>query len=405
MSPRAGARSAGAWSDKNGPVIARSARHRRLIIIVAVFIALGAGIAIGIGLSPGGRTHGPLASPSSSVTSTTTKPIAVPALSVTAILPVAGTTGVSGTAPIAITFSSKIAAGSALPTLDPTTAGSWVIHGKVLTFTPTEAFVPLSAVTVTIPASMTAIDGASLGASDSATFTIASGSVLRLQQLLSLLDYSPLSWTPSGAAPSPSDEVAQRAALFVPPAGSFTWREHGWPSQLVSSWHEGRYTVMTRGLVMSFEADHGLNVNGEPTAGLWNDLLNVLAANDANTGGYNFALANQARPESLTIWHNGAVVLRLPMNSGIAASPTPDGFFPVFARYRNQVMRGTNPDGVKYADPVQYVAYFHGGDAVHYLARASYGIPQSLGCVELSLADAAKAWPWLAYGTPVVVIN
>jgi len=214
-----------------------------------------------------------------------------------------------------------------------------------------------------------------------------------------------LSWKPSGSAISPSDAVAQRAALFDPPAGTFTWRHTGWPRQLLSMWMQGRLNVITQGLVMSFQADHGLDVSGEPTAGLWNDLLSVLAAGDLNTGGYNFALANQAKPESLRIWHNGAIVLRVPMNSGIAASPTPDGIFPVFARYRSQVMRGTNPGGGKYADPVQYVAYFHSGDAVHYLARASYGIPQSLGCVELSLADAARAWPWLAYGTPVAIIH
>lgn len=133
--------------------------------------------------------------------------------------------------------------------------------------------------------------------------------------------------------------------------------------------------------------------------------MSALAAGDPNTGGYNFALANKTQPESLTIWHNGAVVLHVPANTGIAASPPPDGVFPVFARYRNQVMRGTNPGGAQYADPVQYVAYFHDGDAVHYLGRANYGIPQSLGCVELSLLDAAKTWPWLAYSTLVTVVS
>ena len=29
-------------------------------------------------------------------------------------------------------------------------------------------------------------------------------------------------------------------------------------------------------------------------------------------------------------------------------------------------MKGTNPDGSKYDDPVYYVAYFNGGDAVHH---------------------------------------
>jgi peptidoglycan hydrolase-like protein with peptidoglycan-binding domain len=193
--------------------------------------------------------------------------------------------------------------------------------------------------------------------------------------------------------------------MYDPPAGTFSWAEQGWPAQLLSLWKPGVYNVFTRGLVMEFQADHGLSVDGEQTAGLWNDLLAAVASGDDNQGGYDYALGDQHQPESLTIWHDAKVVLHVPANTGIAASPTPDGNFNVYARYRSAIMRGTNPDGAKYADPVQYVAYFYDGDAVHYLARADYGIPQSLGCIELDLADAARAWPFLAYGTIVSVIG
>jgi hypothetical protein len=66
-------------------------------------------------------------------------------------------------------------------------------------------------------------------------------------------------------------------------------------------------------------------------------------------------------------------------------------------------MRGTNPDGSSYADPVEFVAYFDSGEAVHYFPRGSYGSPQSLGCVELPIAAAARAWPYLTYGSLVTV--
>jgi lipoprotein-anchoring transpeptidase ErfK/SrfK len=66
-------------------------------------------------------------------------------------------------------------------------------------------------------------------------------------------------------------------------------------------------------------------------------------------------------------------------------------------------MQGTNPDGSHYADPVQWVSYFEGGSAVHYIARGSYGYPQSLGCVELPYSAAAQAYPYLPYGTLVTV--
>jgi hypothetical protein len=75
----------------------------------------------------------------------------------------------------------------------------------------------------------------------------------------------------------------------------------------------------------------------------------------------------------------------------------------VYLRYSFQIMKGTNPDGSKYADPVSFVAYFNGGDAVHYFPRSSFGWPQSLGCVELPYTQAQRAWPYLTYGSLVTV--
>ena len=97
--------------------------------------------------------------------------------------------------------------------------------------------------------------------------------------------------------------------------------------------------------------------------------------------------------------------MRTPANTGIGGRGTAPGTFPVFERLRSQVMRGTNPDGSQYADLVQWVAYFNGGDAVHYMPRASYGSPQSLGCIELPYAAAEQAWGYLSYGTLVTVLS
>jgi len=49
------------------------------------------------------------------------------------------------------------------------------------------------------------------------------------------------------------------------------------------------------------------------------------------------------------------------------------------------------------------VSYFDGGDALHYYSRASYGFPQSNGCVEMQLATAANLWPVTPIGTLVTV--
>jgi hypothetical protein len=137
----------------------------------------------------------------------------------------------------------------------------------------------------------------------------------------------------------------------------------------------------------------------------WQALFRAAAAGQRNANGYSYAIASKALPETLTIWHNGRVVFRSLANTGIPVSPTVDGTFPVYLRLRYQIMRGTNPDGSSYADPVSFVSYFNGGDAVHYFPRGSYGFQQSLGCVELPYNSAEQAYPYLTYGSLVSVMG
>ena len=352
------------------------------------------------------RSSGGSTSTSTSTSSTTT--LLPAALVVTSVSPSSGAQAVAPNAPITVSFSAPLSTESPVPTLSPPVAGAWSATGSTFRFTPGGDYMPLSEITLTVPGGSSGVVGASGGRlvqSVTEHFQVANGSVARIQQLLSLLDYSPLSWAPSAGSIAPGDTEGQIAALYRPPPGSYSWRNRGWPARLRAMWQPGVDNVFTRGLIMSFQADHALTPNGAIVASLWTGLVEALAANTVNSGGYNYALANKAVPESLTIYHDGAVVIATPANTGIAASPTPDGTFPVFERLRRQVMTGTNPNGAHYADLVQYIAYFHGNDAVHYMDRADYGIPQSLGCIELPIADAARAWPYLAYGTLVTVIN
>ena len=136
---------------------------------------------------------------------------------------------------------------------------------------------------------------------------------------------------------------------------------------------------------------------------VWSDLLKAVAAGHGNGNGYTYAVASKALPETLTIWHDGREVLSTPANTGIPGAPTVDGTFPVYERLQFQIMKGTNPDGSQYADPVYWVSYFNGGDAVHYFDRGSYGWPQSLGCVELPQSSAESAYRYLSYGSLVTV--
>ncbi len=144
---------------------------------------------------------------------------------------------------------------------------------------------------------------------------------------------------------------------------------------------------------MAFESQHNMTVDASLTPRLWNALFRAQARGEQNQHGYTYAIASKQSPETLTIWHDGRVVERTLANTGIPVSPTVDGTFPVYERFRFTIMSGTNPDGSHYSDPVSFVSYFNGGDAVHYFPRGSYGFQQSLGCVELPYTAAQRAYP------------
>ena len=374
-------------------------------------------------------------------------------LRVLSVSPAPGASGVDGANPVVVTFSAPLADGSPMPSLRPAVRGSWRQDGASLVFSPAVPFGPSSHVALRIPAGAGGVRtaaGTTLGTPFVAGFRTMAWSARRLSQLLAELRYLPLSWSqrgdaglpgraslPAGTEPADSGIRAQMAAAYSPPAGTFRWH-HGYPASLHSQWRHGHSrpglpNVILKGAVMAFESQHGMTINGVAGAGLWEALFraadrssdDVRAADRsaaagsaaagsgselgsggnpaANRDGYTYALASKGDPETLTIWHDGHVVLRSSANTGIPVAPTADGTFPVYLRYRFQIMRGVNPDGSSYADPVSYVSYFHGGDAVHYFPRGSYGYPQSLGCVELPLAAAEQAWPYLTYGSLVTV--
>jgi peptidoglycan hydrolase-like protein with peptidoglycan-binding domain len=333
-------------------------------------------------------------------------------LTVVSIGPGAGASDVNGAAPIKVTFSSALAADTPHPTLSPNIAGSWQVAGDTDTFTPSYGFLPGTKVTVSVPGGSGGIHGAAASAgvlkkSASASFTTGSFSTLRLQELLSQLGYLPLNWTPNTSTePSPAvgngDLNAQLSAAYAPPAGTFSFQS-GYPSELTGQWSTGSNNILLQGAVRAFEYNEGLTMDGVAGPQVWSDLLKAAAKNQGNPNGYSYALATQGSSESLQVWHDGKEILNTPANTGIAAAPTADGTFPVYERLQFQIMQGTNPDGSKYADPVSWISYFNGGDAVHGFYRASYGWYQSLGCVELPPTTAQYIWPYLTYGTLVTV--
>ncbi|MGH3273836.1 MAG: L,D-transpeptidase family protein, partial [Streptosporangiaceae bacterium] len=325
------------------------------------------------------------------------------------VTPVTGTRGVNGAAPVTVTFNGPLRNGSPSPVIRPAVPGTWTHSGDSAIFTPAIAFAASTRYTVEIPAGIVARGGARLRSATVAHFTTGPYSQLRLGQLLSQLGYLPLTWTPNtgpAARAEQQDDAYvqqnQEALAFDAPAGSFAFQP-GYPAHLASFWTMNQPNVLLRGAVMAFQSEHGMTPNATIGPKFWAALFTAAAAGNRNASGYTYAVASKSVPESLTIWHNGREVFHALANTGIPVAPTVDGTFPVYERFRFQIMRGTNPNGSSYADPVSYVSYFNGGDAVHYFPRPGYGYQQSLGCVELPYDAAARAWPYLTYGSLVTV--
>jgi len=329
-----------------------------------------------------------------------------PPLHVLSVSPADAAHRVTGSRPVTITLSAPLAADSPMPTIRPAVPGTWTAaKGNAMVFTPATAFKPDSTVTVRIPAGSSGVRtaaGGLLGAPVTVRFHTRSYSTLRLQELLAQLGYLPLTWTPSGSNPAADDRAGQFRAAYHAPPGTFIWRGQ-YPGTLTSLWSKGNANLIDVGAIRAFESVQGLSMDGVAGPAVWRDLLRAVAKGQNNPNGYSYALASKGSPETLTVWHDGRVVLRTPANTGIAAAPTADGTYPVYLRMPFQVMKGTNPDGSHYADPVRNVAYFNGGDALHFFPRASFGFPQSLGCVELPLAQSAVVYRYMTYGSLVTV--
>jgi L,D-transpeptidase-like protein/putative peptidoglycan binding protein len=228
-------------------------------------------------------------------------------------------------------------------------------------------------------------------------------SELRLEQLLAELQYLPVEWT-AATADAPRTWAGEMAAASAPPAGSFSWRYPNTPTELTNLWHPGVYSWIVRGAVMQFQDDHHLTVDGFAGHDVWQALIADKLAAKARPGGYSYVFVHSAVPTSLNLWHNGQVILTSPGNTGIPAAPTQLGTFAVFEHIPVGTMSGTNPDGSHYNDPgIKWISYFNHGEAIHAFNRASFGTPQSLGCVELPEAAAAKVWPYTPIGTLVTV--
>jgi peptidoglycan hydrolase-like protein with peptidoglycan-binding domain len=377
-----------------------SRRHRRTLIAVGVAVVV---VAVAVGAFVVGHhtnASDPKAKAAGAAATATT---AVAPFTVASTTPAQGATLVPSNQVVTVNLSAPVTIGAALPTFSPPVGGTWQKAGPTsLVFVATAPFIPTSTETLTIPAGVDGprgTHGGVLAAPVTVTFTVAQASTERLQQLLAETGYLPLSFTATGSVPPNGTATAQ--------PGTFAWRWTTLPPDLTSLWTEGSENVITKAAVMTFENQNGLTVDGLAGRNVWTALLAEVAGGKTDTSPYNYVLVSKQLPENLTLYENGAPTMTgIAVNTGAPGADTVDGTYPVFEHVTSSRMQGTNPDGSTYDDPaVPWASYFLGGDALHGFVRATYGSPQSNGCVEMPIATAALVWPLTPIGTLVTVVG
>lgn len=221
-----------------------------------------------------------------------------------------------------------------------------------------------------------------------------------------------------------------------------------------------------RGAIIQFERQNGiLGPKGVSEGNLHKSVVQKLLSHAAQKNHYPYQWVyvtkaiGSKQPESLHIWEHGSRIVPATfgstlkgttihngwvwgtvVNTGVMGS-TPNGTWPIYQRLPVTTMRGTFPIPISmatyhhlagsqvpqwagstlkqsargmvnghpvewqpYNDPgILWVNYFDNGRGLHYYPRASYGFPQSAGCVEQPYADAPITYKILHYGVPVTI--
>jgi peptidoglycan hydrolase-like protein with peptidoglycan-binding domain len=377
-------------------------RHRTALIVSLVVVVVVAAVAVAFVAGRHTDNAGPSASGGAGGGASGT--VVVRPLTVVSTVPATGATAVPSDQTVTVRLSSKVVAASGMPTFSPPVSGTWAATGPTtLTFQATAPFIPTTTETLLIPSGPSGVrgsNGAVLAAPVSVTFTVTQATTERLQQLLGQLNYLPLSFVPAAPVSSPKEELADQG-------GTFAWRWPNPPPTLSSLWSEGTENVITKSAVMNFENQNGVPVDGVAGKQVWSLLLADVAANKTNANPYDYVLVSKQLPENLTLYENGSPVMAdVAVNTGAPGADTVDGTYPVFEHVTSSRMVGTNPDGSTYDDPdVPWASFFLNGDALHGFVRATYGSPQSNGCVEMPVATAAMVYPLTPIGTLVTVVG
>jgi peptidoglycan hydrolase-like protein with peptidoglycan-binding domain len=329
---------------------------------------------------------------------------ATPAVPVTPtkLVAIPGHAIANGTEPLTVTLSAPVASDSPAPTLNPAVAGSWKIVGNSDVFTPVSTLEPCSSYTLTVWSRTSATDHTPLAHRRTVGLNVACPPLVAAQQALARLGYLAARLRPFYIVHIAAGAETRREAAvhaFHPPRGALVAEPADAPRV-----HAGQLDETTRGALTVYQSEHGLEASGEPNRDTWASLLSAETADRRNPSAYTWVSVSESIPEKLEVHRGHRVVFTTAANTGVAGAETAQGIFPIYSRFTSTTMSGTDVDGTKYVVPdVPWVNYFNGGDAVHGYPRASYGFPQSNGCVELPIEAAHTVFGMLRLGDIVVV--
>ncbi|MCE7949375.1 MAG: LysM peptidoglycan-binding domain-containing protein [Chloroflexi bacterium CFX4] len=106
------------------------------------------------------------------------------------------------------------------------------------------------------------------------------------------------------------------------------------------------------------------------------------------------------REQRVYAYQNGQLLQSYLVSTGLPRTPTVQGQYKIYLKYRSQTMYGPG----YYLPNVPYVMYFYQGYGLHGTYwHSNFGRPMSHGCVNLRTPDAEWLFNWAEVGTPVHV--
>jgi len=386
------------WPSKKTPGHPRRLLSRRSVLAAAALVLV-AGLAVAAALHAHKVTDllGPRVA---SAATTPAVPATQPPRTKLVALPQAHIA--NGTKPLVVTLSAPPSPTTPVPMLAPADAGTWKVESDSFVFRPSSTLAPCAHYTLTVWARTAATGYRPLGLKRKESLGVACPPTAALQQALARLGFLGAVFRPAYIFHEPAGALTRQEATmhaYRPPRGMLASLPAGAPRA-----HLGDFEAITRGALTVYQEDRGLQASGEPNTTTWESLLYDLTHYRRDPKPYTWVTVSESPPETLHVHVGRRIAYTTLANTGVPGAETQTGVFPIYARYVSTTMSGEDVDGEKYVVPdVPWVNYFNGGDAVHGYPRASYGFPQSNGCVELPIENARVVFGMLQLGDIVWV--